>query len=177
MNIVIITAVVMCVGVLAVLVKLLRGMSAAGRNLPVTADWIDEISIERYRPMLRMLDGAELESLRSQPGFTPQAAARLRSQRCRIFRGYLQSLSLDFGRICGALKLLMVQSQQDRPDLAAALIRQQFLFACGVLTVEVRLALYRVGLCGVDVTDLIRIFEHMRLELRILVPATVGSRA
>jgi hypothetical protein len=37
-----------------------------------------------------------------------------------------------------------------------------------------RLFLYRWGLCGVDVTDLIKIFDVMRLELRRLVPATAA---
>src|SRR5215470_6670287 len=128
MNLVIAVAVLVSTASLVALVRLLRKMSDAGRNLPVTADWIDELSIERYRPMIRLLDGAELASLRSQPGFTAQDATKLRIQRCRMFRGYLNSLSLDFGRVCGAIKLLMVQSKDDRPDLAATLIRQQFLF-------------------------------------------------
>ena len=170
MLIVIAAATMICAAILFGLVRLLRGMSAAGRNLPVTADWIDELSVERYRPMMRLLDGADLELLRLQPGFSAEAAAKLRLQRCHMFRGYLRSLSTDFGRICGAIKLLMVQSKHDRPDLAAALMRQQFLFAVGVLTVNCRLVLYRFGLCGVDVTSLIKIFDGMRVELRNLVP-------
>ena len=72
----------------------------------------------------------------------------------------------------------MLQSRRDRPDLAATLMRQQLLFACGVLTVQFRLVLYRFGFCGVDVTDLVRIFDSMRLELRSLVPsALLASRA
>ena len=36
---------------------------------------------------------------------------------------------------------------------------------------------YRFGLCGVDVTELVRIFDAMRLELRSLVPsALIASR-
>ena len=38
-----------------------------------------------------------------------------------------------------------------------------------------RLFLYRFGLCGVDVTDLVKIFDLMRLELRRLVPADRGG--
>lgn len=170
-------AVLVSTVILGALVRVLRKMADAGRNLPVTADWIDELSIDRYRPMLRLLDGAELESFRSQPGFTREAAKNLRIQRCRMFRGYLASLSADFGRICGALKILMVQSKDDRSDLAAALIRQQFLFASGVLMAEVRLVLYRFGICGVEVSDLLKSFDQMRLELRTLVPATVSGRA
>ena len=162
-------------GVLYALLRLLRGLSAAGRNLPVTADWIEDLSVERYRPMLRLLDSTELDGLGSQPGATPEAAAKLRSQRCRMFRGYLRSLSTDFGRICGAIKLLMVHSENDRPDLAAILIRQQFLFACGLLNAYCRLALFRFGLGGVDVTSLIGIFDGMRIELRNMMPAASAA--
>jgi hypothetical protein len=37
--------------------------------------------------------------------------------------------------------------------------------------IQFRLLLYRWGVCSVDVTSLVRIFESMRLELRSLVPA------
>jgi hypothetical protein len=177
MNIVIGAILVVSAAILCALVRLLRKMADAGRKLPVTADWIGDLSVERYRPMVRLLDGADMESLRLQPGFTKQAAAKLRAQRCRMFLGYLNALSTDFGRICGAIKLLMVQSQYDRPDLAAALIRQQFLFAAGMLAVEFRLVLYRMGICGVDVTALVKNFELMRLELCTLVPAAFAARS
>jgi hypothetical protein len=146
-------------------------------SLPVTAGWIDALSIERYRPMMRLLDSEDLEFLRSQPGFTPHMAAKLRIQRCRIFRGYLRSLSNDFARVCMALKIVLMQSRDDRPDLAKALLRQQALFAASMAAVHVRLFLYRWGLCTADVTGLVKIFDGMRLELQILVPATLGMEA
>jgi hypothetical protein len=146
-------------------------------SLPVTAGWIDALSIERYRPMMRLLDSEDLEFLRSQPGFTPHMAAKLRIQRCRIFRGYLRSLSDDFARVCMALKIILMQSRDDRPDLAKALVRQQALFAAGMAAVHVRLFLYRWGLCSADVTGLVTIFDGMRLELQTLVPATLGMEA
>jgi len=174
MNFLLAAAVLLFAAVLFSLLKLLRSMAAAGRSLPVTAEWINDLSVERYKPMMRLLDGEDLEFLRSQPGFTPQAAAKLRIQRCQIFRGYLRSLSTDFGRINGAIKLLMLQSRRDRPDLAASLVRQQILFAGGVLVVQFRLILYRFGMCGVDVSELVRIFDSMRLELRSIVPSSVS---
>jgi hypothetical protein len=151
---------------------LVHKVASNGGGLPLTAEWIDELSIERYRPMMRLLDGGDLEFLRSQPGFTSRMAAKLRAQRCQIFRGYLRCLSADFARVCAALKVLMLQSRHDRPDLASVLVQHQVLFAWGVAIVYFRLFLYRWGVCGVDVTRLVGIFDLMRLELRSLVPAT-----
>ena len=144
---------------------LVRKMAFNGSSLPLTAEWIDELSIEHYRPMMRLLDGGDLEFLRSQPGFTPRMATKLRVQRCQIFRGYLRCLNGDFQRVCAAIKILMLQSRQDRPDLAGMLVQQQMMFACGMGMVYFRLFLYRWGLCGVDVTSLVKNFDLMRLRI------------
>ena len=159
------------------LFMLVRKVAFNGSSLPLTAEWIDELSIERYRPMMRLLDGGDLEFLRSQPGFTPRMATKLRIQRCQIFRGYLRCLNGDFQKVCAAIKVLMLQSRHDRPDLAGILIQHQMMFACGMAMVYGRLFLYRWGICGVDVTSLVKNFDLMRLELRSLVPATMAVGA
>jgi hypothetical protein len=166
-----------CLALLLALRVLIRKFAAAGGNLPVTAEWIDELSIERYQPMLRLLSGEDLEFLKSQPGYTPRTATRLRIQRCQIFRGYLRCLNADFSRVCAAIKLLMLQSRNDRPDLAAVLVRAQVTFICGMAGVHARLLLYRWGLCSVDVSSLVKLFDGMRLELRTLVPAALPMGA
>ncbi len=171
MDLVIVISLIAGATLLIAAVLLIRKIAAPGGSLPVTAEWIDELSVERYRPMMRLLDGGDVEFLRTQPGFTPKMVTRLRIQRCQIFRGYLRSLNSDFGRVCAAIKLVMLQSRHDRPDLAGALMRQQLQFAAGIASVQFRLVLYRWGFCGVDVTSLVKIFDMMRLELRTLVPA------
>jgi hypothetical protein len=177
MDFVIATLIVTGAVLILSLALLIRKVSAPGGSLPVTAEWIDELSIERYRPMMRLLDDGDLEFLRTQPGFTVQMVTRLRIQRCQIFRGYLRCLSGDFGRVCAAIKLVMLQSRHDRPELASALMHNQVLFATGVCSAYFRLFLYRWGLCGVDVTGLVKIFDMMRVELRGLVPSTMPMGA
>jgi hypothetical protein len=166
----IIGVVVAFVGLVAVLVWAVRRLTGSRGDLPVTAGWIDELSIERYRPMMRLLDTDDVSFLRSQPGFTPAMVRRLRSQRVQVFKGYLRCLTLDFNRVCAAMKLIMLQSRRDRPELAEALVRHQFLFSSGMLMVHFRLALYRFGIGGVDVTSLVQIFDVTRAELRTMVP-------
>ena len=150
---------------------LLRTIVRTGNNLPLNSDWIEELSAERYRPMLRMLDSGDIEFLRSQPGFTPQMGAKLRHQRAEMFKGYLRSLESDFSRVCSALKLVMLHSNQDRPELANELVRQQFQFAVGLMNVRCQLFLYRWGLCHVDASSLLKLFDGVRVELRTMVPA------
>ncbi|HEV3332541.1 MAG TPA: hypothetical protein VG096_16240 [Bryobacteraceae bacterium] len=156
---------------------LVRRIAFSSTHLPVTAGWIDELSSERYRPMLRLLDGGDLDFLNSQPGFTQNAAARVRKQRCQIFRGYLRCLSNDFDRVCLAIKLLMLQARDDRPDLATLLLRHRVEFATRMATIYFRLFLYRWGFCGVDVTGLVKTFDAVRVQLQTLAPVTMGMEA
>jgi hypothetical protein len=165
------------VGIGATLAIVLRRLSSKGRTLPVTAEWIDELSVDRYRPMFRLLDEGDMQFLKSQPGFNSRMVARLRAQRSHIFRGYLKCLDADFQRTCAALKVLMTQSHYDRPDLASTLIMAKVNFACGVAVVHLRLGLYRLGLASVDARGLVKLFDGMRVELRTLVPAGAGSMA
>jgi hypothetical protein len=160
---------------LLALFLMVRKVVSAGCELPLDSQWIAELSVERYRPMMRLLDERDLEFLRSQPGFTRRMEAKLRAQRCQIFRGYLRGLEADFRRVCTAVKVLMLQSQLDRPDLASVLVRNQAAFALGLATVNVRLILYRWGLGGVDVSVLVKTFDTMRLELRSLAPSAAGG--
>ena len=157
-------------GYLAAVMLLVHRVAAAGRKLPVTAEWIGELSVERYRPMLTLLDGKDIEFLKSQPGFTPRMAIRLRIQRCQVFREYLRCLSADFGRTCAAVKVLMLQSKNDRPELAGLLVRSQAVFACGIIGVQARLLCYRFGIGAVDAEILVSTFDAMRVQLRSLVP-------
>jgi hypothetical protein len=158
------------VGMLLAVAFLFYKLNAPGCSLPVTAEWIDELSLEHYRPMMRLLDGQDSIFLRGQPGYTPAMAVHLRVQRCRVFRGYLRCLTADFSRVCTALKLVMLQSGLDRPDLASVLLHHQVLFASGLAMVQVRLFLYRWGLGTVDAASLVKLFDGMRLELQSVVP-------
>lgn len=168
---------ILVMALLAAAVMLFRTMSGGEHSLPVTAEWISDLSTERYRPMMRILDSADIEFLRAQPGYTKSMESKLRTQRCQVFRGYLRCLNSDFQRVCMALKIVMAQSEQDRPDLAAPLLDQQFRFASAMLAIRFRLRLYEYGICTVDATSLVRIFDGMRVELCTLVPNQVAAVA
>jgi hypothetical protein len=137
---------------------------------PATAEWIGELSVERYRPMLRLLDDSDLAFLCRQPGFDRRMARRLRRQRCQIFRAYLDSLGDDFGKMCSALRVLMVNSAVDRPDLASALTRKHSEFRLCMLRARWRLLLYRWGNGCVDIGSLMNLFDNMCGELQGMIP-------
>ncbi len=171
MNVIIATAISICFAVALCLLLVVRSAGCRAAELPVTTDWIDELSVERYMPMLRLLAEDDIRFLKRQPGCTPRMTARFRAQRFCIVKSYLRHMQTDFDRLCAALKIVITQSQQDRPELASSLIRSQVAFAWGMALVRSRALLYRWGLGGVEVAGLVKVFEGMRLQLRMQVPA------
>jgi hypothetical protein len=160
------TILILIVGVMLLVSRL----GSEKRVLPVTTEWLSELSTDRYRPMQRLLEEVDFQFLRSQKGFTPEVANRLRRQRVQVFRGYLHLLEADFDRVSAALRLILAQSECDRPELASLLFQRRMSFAFALLGVHCRLLLFRWGLSGVDVSSVLQLFDGMRRELRSLVP-------
>ncbi len=173
----------LCLALVAVLIPvlgvclLLRRLTPGDQELPVTTEWLGELSAERYRPMLRLLDASDFEFLRTQKGFTPEMEKNLRRQRTAMFREYLNLLESDFARICMALKLVMTQSECDRPDLATTLLQYQLRFAAGILTAHWQVFLFRCGIRNVEISGLVELFDGMRIELTTLVPSAAAIPA
>jgi len=170
MDLILSLAALLCVAVVAVLVFLFRRLITGPKSLPVSVEWINDLSIARYRPMERLLSEEDYRFLASQPGIDKRALRRIRGERRKIFRGYLACLSHDFALVGATLRLMMTYSAQDRPELAGILYKQQVLFAVGMLGVQWRLLLHAWGLGPVDVRSLISGMELMRLELRQIIP-------
>ena len=55
---------------LAVLFLVCR-LGSNNQVLPVTTDWLSELSTDRYRPMMRLLEESDFQFLRTRKGFTP----------------------------------------------------------------------------------------------------------
>jgi hypothetical protein len=141
----IIAASLAVIGLLAVLGVVTRHL-ASRSFLPFTADWIDQLSVDRYLPIMGLIDDEERRSLHLQLGVTPHMARQFRVERCRASREYLRQMDADFKGTCMAVKVIIVQSQQDRPDLVLTLARYQITFAYGMMIVRFRLMLYRYGI-------------------------------
>ena len=128
----------------------------------------DLFSPTRYKAMERLLDETDEKFLKSQLRFDRQTEKKFRATRIKIFRGYMHQLSADFERVSKAVKVLMVQSKTDRPDLAGLLMKQQFTFTFAIMTVECKLFLYGLGWRGVDAKALVEPLIEMRSQLQLL---------
>jgi len=163
--------------ILAVLFVFVFRKLTAVENLPMEADWVEQVSADRYRPMQKLLDDREYAGLRAHPACNRKMLRRFRVSRIQAFRGYLTYLSTDYGRMCTAIKLLMVQSAQDRPDLAALLVRQRVTFTLRLMLAQLHLQLHALGFGQVDAGRLVGSLDAVRLELRGLMLATAQAAA
>src|SRR5258707_4988519 len=109
----------------AALFILYRTLSSRPSAMPADARMV--LRPGKYQPMARLLQEDDFRYLSAQPGYSPRLGRRLRSQRRRIFRGYLRSLRRDFATLSMALRTLVLHSAEDRSDLAASLVRQRLL--------------------------------------------------
>ena len=48
-------------------------------------EWLEDFSISRYRPMLRLLSEDDYEFLASQAGYKGKIASQLRAERRKVF--------------------------------------------------------------------------------------------
>ena len=123
----------------------------------------------RDYPVSRLLDPADFEYLRRR-GVSEAKVKKLRAERRHIFRLCLRSLAADFNRAQRDLKIILVQSKEDRPDLAALLAKQRVVFWRNVLRAEGWLVLHACGVDRVPVVDLLQPLQIMQAQLRQLAP-------
>jgi hypothetical protein len=123
-----------------------------------------EISSNQYRPMLRLLADEDFD-------VAPRDAAvrrMLRAQRRQLFREYLRYLSKDYGQLLAGIRLAMVQSEIDRPDLAKALLKNRVLFSAALCRIDVRLGLHALGIGGIDASKLVDALDILRTRASVL---------
>src|SRR5438034_7659684 len=153
MNNLVVVALLSLAPVALALVFLYRKLSSQPDS-GVAVDQCLVLSLEKYRPMERLLQEDDFRFLAAQPGFSPQLGRRFRTERRRIFRGYLRNLRKDFSRLSSAFRILIVHSVEDRGDLASSLVRLRVMFSLSMLALEGRLLLRTAGVGVVTVSGL-----------------------
>ncbi len=177
MNLVITTGMLIGGCAAGAFILLFWSLTRRDRFSDLNPEWLSTFSIGKYRPMARLLAEEDFEFLASQKGYEPRIARVLRSERRKIFREYLRCLWQDFGRLEAAVRLLIVNSPEDRPELAVALLRQRLMFTRAVVAAEFRLVLHALGLGSVDVRGLVGSVDAMHARVGQLTLARQASAA
>ena len=154
-NLVVIGAAVAAAAVLFVLARILfRPVSGAAGF----AQDYSTVDLTRYRPMLRLLEPAEMEFLRRSTPPGSDLARRVRRQHVRLFLAYLRALRADFELVQAAGRYLVAQGVA-QPGMAAALFRAHAQFSRSVWILRFRLAGAWLGVGSVDARAVLGAFE------------------
>lgn len=117
-------------------------------------------SVERYRPMLRLLDEQDFQFLAAS-GCSPETIRRAKADRRAIFRRYLRCLVKDYSRLLVGLRLQILMSDTDRPDLFRVIAASRWFLLRSLLGIEFSLALHAAGIGRVDVASLVEAIEGL----------------
>jgi hypothetical protein len=103
-----------------------------------------------------------------QPGFDPSLFRKLRADRLRIFREYLNRLVIDFNRLHTLARLVISQNPEDQSALFGKLMSLRFRFWASILQVEFSYLLCRAGMNSISVGAPIQRLEEMSRHLTLL---------
>jgi hypothetical protein len=121
-------------------------------------------------PMIRLFDERDIEFLRAMPGYTSRMETEFRRRRCRIFRGYLRSLRVDFLVAQTELETLRIEFPEDRRQLAMMAMSCRVRFNGAMIAAYRSLFQYRWNLGGAGLGPVVRRFEEIRVEMRRWIP-------
>ena len=129
------------------------------------------------RASLENLEPDDISFLVKHPALTRTVVRALRSERRKILREYLRSLRWDFNRTCAAIRVVMVESLEDRSDLAREIFKQQVRFRVGLAQAECSMMLEVLGLAVVDFDSIIDALGSIRLNVIRLLPTSSQNPA
>jgi hypothetical protein len=147
--------------IVRILLKLNRSCSAS--EMPV--DWLTRFSVAHYDPMQVLFAEDDFAFLSRQPGFDLSLYKKLRRERLRIFRQYLNRLITDYNRLHAAARLLIAETQQDQSQVMARLISLKFKFALAVFHAEGNYLLCCVGFRTLGARTLVLRLEQLSQEV------------
>jgi hypothetical protein len=130
----------------------------------------------RYQALIRLL-----HDLDAGPPDDPRLRAEVKAQRRQRVRAWLRGLTNDYGNLLAQLRIIVVQSNTDRPDLIRILARNRLMFAWMMCRIELQLCLDYWGVADVqiltrDVTALVDGCRALQLRAAFLTQsATCGA--
>ncbi len=112
----------------------------------ITPEWLESFSPSSYHAMEMLLAEDDFNFLVRQPGFETSIGKKLRQDRVRIFRQYLNRLIADFNRLHVYARYRISQNREtDQSALLSQLIRLRIRFSLTVMRLELSLALAYFG--------------------------------
>src|SRR5262249_34244466 len=134
--------------------------------------FLDNFSLMKYRPMLRLAGQMDRKYLSSVHG--DKLANCYRKIQRGLLREYLRDASKDFNRLYSIANAKCVQASADPGDLSMVLFEQQMTFILLVWGIEARLVLDAVLPFAMDLQPLMNSIDGLATQTRQLVRPQFG---
>lgn len=145
---------------------LIRSLFLRHPDIEGAAEWLADFSLEKYRPMQRLLNEWDFEFLAKQPGYTVQIEARLRRQRRQIFRMYLRQLYGDFNRLLSIGRFMVLASPEDRSDLEQTMTQLRFRFYWNWVCAQIFISIHPLPAGSASARKLVGALELLQESLQ-----------
>ena len=106
------------------------------RPSEINPEWLEQFTVARYQGLAKLFDREDFDFLKRQPGFSPELTARLRADRIKIAYSYLDRLSHDVRQLLSIANQSLATATHDEGDFSAFLLKQEYLFAAGLLSIR-----------------------------------------
>jgi hypothetical protein len=147
--------------ILRMAIKLLWG----GEARAATPEWFATFSMANYDPMEALLREEDFEFLSRQPGFDLALYKKLRRERLRIFRQYMNRLIADYHRLHAVARVLLADSSYDRSDTLLRLVLLRANFAAAVFRAEGNYLLCCLGFRTLEVRALLVRLQQLNAQV------------
>jgi hypothetical protein len=115
------------------------------RNLEPTYEWFEAFDFGRYQALVKLFAPQDFDFLRSQPGYTPELSARLKSDRLKIAESYLNALQTDVRLLLNFANRASGAGGVEADNFSAFLLKQEFRFTATMARLRCELALMKIG--------------------------------
>jgi hypothetical protein len=115
------------------------------RGAEPTREWFDNFDLQRYQGLTQLFDPQDFNFLKSQPGYSPDLTARLKSDRLKIAESYLRQLENDVRLLLNFVNRANGSAESEEQDFSGFVLKQEFKFAITMAWLRAELALMKVG--------------------------------
>ncbi len=139
------------------------------------ASFLDNFSVQKYRPMLRLATQMDRQYLTA--AHSPTLASCYRKIQKGLLREYLRDAAKDFNRLYAIANAKCLKAAADPGDLSMALFEQQMTFILLVWGIEARLLVDGVLPFALDMKPLLGSIEGLVQQTRQLARPEFGYQA
>ena len=139
----------------ALLIRLRRGSRGATVGRKCTEE---PTPLERLEPN-------DISFLQEHPALARTLAGELRRERRKVLRQYVHALRRDFNETCAHIRSVLVNSEEDRPDLTRSILKQQILFKLALVQAECSMMFEALGFAEVDFDVIVGSLESIKFSV------------